>query len=336
MSSQTCKRLDYMDIAKGLGILCVIAGHMSNERINCVIFSFHMPLFFLISGYFLSARLTPQEIFKKRCRQLLKPYFITCLAVLFLSDLKCLFGIFTARHTWKDLSSETLHWLYASLYGAGSAHEAPFPIVPIGAIWFLLALIWGCFFVQIARNRKMPAIHILCIALLGYFSSKLIWLPWSIQAAMTASVFIYIGLLLKNHNFLEHASVPVFLFLLVIWILEIIHGYPYLSIVKNFYPNGIFDFIGSAAGSICIILMIKHCQEHLPLHAVWKAGKWLGENSLTILCFHLVELNVVPWNTLLNFIHFPDHRYLTVLLLKILWSVGGTLVWNALRGRKKT
>ena len=55
-------RLPYMDVAKGMGILCVIIGHMGNETINRIIFSFHMPLFFLISGYFLSNRLMPKEV----------------------------------------------------------------------------------------------------------------------------------------------------------------------------------------------------------------------------------------------------------------------------------
>lgn len=52
----TNNRLSYMDIAKGFGILCVIAGHMGNETINRFVFSFHMPLFFLISGYFYHKR----------------------------------------------------------------------------------------------------------------------------------------------------------------------------------------------------------------------------------------------------------------------------------------
>ena len=30
----TNNRLTYMDVAKGFGILCVIAGHMGNETIN--------------------------------------------------------------------------------------------------------------------------------------------------------------------------------------------------------------------------------------------------------------------------------------------------------------
>lgn len=46
------KRIQYIDIAKTLGIIFVIAGHVvsSDTEIKKVIYSFHMPLFFMLSG----------------------------------------------------------------------------------------------------------------------------------------------------------------------------------------------------------------------------------------------------------------------------------------------
>lgn len=54
------KRLDYIDYAKGLGIILVVAGHLIGEAemefagaqgIRMFIYQFHMPLFFMISGF---------------------------------------------------------------------------------------------------------------------------------------------------------------------------------------------------------------------------------------------------------------------------------------------
>ena len=47
------KRIEWLDIAKGIGILLVILGHCLNinQRSFHLIFTFHMPLFFLLSGY---------------------------------------------------------------------------------------------------------------------------------------------------------------------------------------------------------------------------------------------------------------------------------------------
>ena len=49
------KRIEWVDIAKTIGIFLVIANHFGtnfgNEKIVYAIAAFHMPLFFLVSGY---------------------------------------------------------------------------------------------------------------------------------------------------------------------------------------------------------------------------------------------------------------------------------------------
>lgn len=48
-------RIDWVDISKGLGIILVIIGHCVylGGLIHNWIFSFHMPLFFILSGIFI-------------------------------------------------------------------------------------------------------------------------------------------------------------------------------------------------------------------------------------------------------------------------------------------
>ena len=60
----SAKRLDYIDAAKAIAIILVIIGH-SNwlsaiPRVGRMIYSFHMPLFFIISGFFWKS-LIPQH-----------------------------------------------------------------------------------------------------------------------------------------------------------------------------------------------------------------------------------------------------------------------------------
>ena len=47
-------RYEHIDIARGIAILLVILGHSCTtlDGVNRVILSFHMPLFFLLSGIF--------------------------------------------------------------------------------------------------------------------------------------------------------------------------------------------------------------------------------------------------------------------------------------------
>lgn len=47
--------LDWIDVAKGMGLVLVIWGHLlyrsTWEMVNRAIYSFHMPMYFVLSGY---------------------------------------------------------------------------------------------------------------------------------------------------------------------------------------------------------------------------------------------------------------------------------------------
>ena len=83
------KRVEYIDIARGIGILLVVMGHNDFSLISPfayqVIYSFHMPLFFFLSGYFLDASISFFEFIKKRFHAVLKPYFFTIFLIYFTS-----------------------------------------------------------------------------------------------------------------------------------------------------------------------------------------------------------------------------------------------------------
>ena len=83
------KRIEYLDIARGIGILLVVLGHNDFEALSVyvhqVIYSFHIPLFFFLSGYFINTSMPFFEFFKKRFNSLLKPYFFTIFLIYFVS-----------------------------------------------------------------------------------------------------------------------------------------------------------------------------------------------------------------------------------------------------------
>lgn len=65
------ERLSYIDIAKGIGILLMIAGHIWGGISQAYIYSFHMPLFFILSGITLNENQKIDKIIYKS----LWPYF---------------------------------------------------------------------------------------------------------------------------------------------------------------------------------------------------------------------------------------------------------------------
>ncbi len=49
----TSKRIDYVDLFRGVGIILMIMGHIGfGSKFDYFIHAFHMPMFFFISGFF--------------------------------------------------------------------------------------------------------------------------------------------------------------------------------------------------------------------------------------------------------------------------------------------
>lgn len=51
MTKPSTKRIAWIDMAKAIAILLMVVGHEVGGSIYTWIFSFHMPLFFILSGY---------------------------------------------------------------------------------------------------------------------------------------------------------------------------------------------------------------------------------------------------------------------------------------------
>jgi fucose 4-O-acetylase-like acetyltransferase len=83
------KRIAYLDVAKGIGILLVALAHadvsLFSPYLHKFIYAFHMPLFFFLSGYFFKPGISFWAQLKKRFNSLLKPYFVTILLIYIVS-----------------------------------------------------------------------------------------------------------------------------------------------------------------------------------------------------------------------------------------------------------
>ncbi len=80
-------KLLWVDNFKNLGILAVILGHIASP-LGGFIFSFHMPLFFIVAGFFIKFDLTFKEFVSKDFKRLVIPYFIFSVVGLGLEILK--------------------------------------------------------------------------------------------------------------------------------------------------------------------------------------------------------------------------------------------------------
>ena len=173
------------DIMKGIGILAIFLGHLT-ASINGLLFSFHVPLFFILSGYFFKYQ-SFKTTLQKDAFRLLVPYILTCLTICFI-DLIC--DLLFHRPV-------SFSWIIASIFGSGSTgHTSAFwaHMPAIGAIWFLLALFWCkllfALILRIFRNNIQICISVLLVSITATAIDRLyINLPFAILPGASALIF---------------------------------------------------------------------------------------------------------------------------------------------------
>lgn len=178
--SQSSERLEYIDLAKGIGIILVVIGHSVNGHglIGHYISSFHMPLFFLLSGLCFSDSRYPtfMPFLKKRVKTLLLPcLYFTCIMLI----LSALF--------------------LPSYYPPQKLITYKLP----GAYWFILILFLSELFYFIINrkiiNLKGKILFIIgCFCISVFLHRKNIILPYNICSLFIATFFYGAGHLLKD------------------------------------------------------------------------------------------------------------------------------------------
>lgn len=282
------RREEHFDIAKGIAILTVIMGHVIHE---CVIknwiFSFHMPIFFLISGYFFYKK-ESKSFIRAKAKQLIIPYVATCIGIIVSSII-----VNILLHDTSVIKDSVKEWIVASLYGSGGVHEVPFHIPQIGATWFLWALFFCLIIMNSIVDSKYAYLIVGCLFFIGWKSAELVWLPMSIQPALVCLLFVYLGYLCKKENILNK-DIPKgwIIAIALIWVVAFVYG-GHMYLVGCYFGNGILDIIGALCGSYIMILLSKLIANKTSIISC--ILQFLGRNTLPILCFHLIEQNTFPW-----------------------------------------
>ena len=77
-------RIEWIDMARGFGIILSIYGHLGYDLLTSWIYSFHMPLFFFISGFLFNCRgMTFIDFLKRKIKSLIIPYFFLGIPMVF-------------------------------------------------------------------------------------------------------------------------------------------------------------------------------------------------------------------------------------------------------------
>lgn len=292
---KTVKRLDIFDVLKGIAILLMIVGHSNTEperepiyKLTVFIYSFHMPLFFVISGYFFKKKenVSVWQNSVKLFKRLIIPYAFTCLVML---------GIIICQNIEAGIHYSLFqNWIVEALFASGSKggtgllHNTNI----IGAIWFLLAMFWALVIYELLnvyKNRIPLILSVLIVSYLGYYTAKYIRLPFSIQSGMMCVVFVFIGNKVKEFNLLQtKRMIFIILPLLYLWYLSFSNGFlSTASCTMTHYP---LELIGSLGGIYVFYLLSKLIDILRHLKYVKTGFVFLGKYTLVILCFHNLDI----------------------------------------------
>lgn len=191
------KRLQWIDTLKAIGITLVFLGH-SGAPFHDGIYLFHMPLFFVISGFLWNtdkySSMAVRSFIKAKFTAYIIPYLkiaAVCLA---------LFGIIIPLVTqvgYEMFVAKLVKYLFGILiYSRGTVEWMP----QCSPLWFLTCLFFAevLFFMIMKLNR--PLYGVLVSGIVGFVMSQIgKYFPWNIDNAFTCVPYLYIGLLFKRY-----------------------------------------------------------------------------------------------------------------------------------------
>lgn len=296
MDSTRRVRRTEIDVAKGFALFLVIFGHIvtMHHTLFRWIFSFHMPAFFFLSGMTFRPEKYPDYMtyIKEKGRKLLIPYF----AITFVAFIICMIRPDYRMPVLADGWKHQLLWIFY--------YTQPQNLY-VGQIWFLvalfmaelIALIWLRIF-----DRKSLLIKCYSLLLLAVIAINIRYvypylpfgerLPWKLDSALCASVFVITGYYVNRHNLLERIKpAAVFLIPVCTWLSFFLGPQlsSYVNICDCSYNQAAYYYPAAFLGITALVLTARLCRG-------LRFWQFVGRNSMplfagqTFAIYFLVEM----------------------------------------------
>ena len=306
-------RLDFVDVAKGMMILAVVLSHawFANSDILGDYLPFSMPVFFFLSGYTYRPGRSYGTQLGRRVVSLVFPYLIFC------AICNLFFPVYAG------LVKRISYMSFSYLPSKGSLWLAVLKADALGMLmstpmWFLASLFTASilFFAIVNRTREslwktLIAAAVLVAAAVGIDLIKKATLPWYVDLAPYAAALMLLGAYCGHKKlYVKLNALWVVLGLLLLAAAEVLNrvfpGSARTSIVQYIEGGAWYGVLTAfviavtgCIGTLCAARLV----DLVP--GLNRAFRWLGRNSLWILCIHycfimLVELWIYTKGMLSN------------------------------------
>lgn len=282
------KRLVWVDVAKAIAIIGMIIGHeVTNDALRIFIFSFHMPLFFILSGYTSGPVQNWRKFGTKLKSTFVKVWLLACLMVILLGLENFLAGSFSL-----------VNMLKAVLQGIFWGSNVPWmKVQTVGIMWFLFVFFWAKLLFDALQVVFPNKYNGMILGILAYFAvivSQKQWLPQALDIVPVAAFFMWIGSFIRNLESNKLSSTSISISLAVIfcyWILCLQNGMNIEMAIRH-YPNFIIVVLEAVAGTIAVCYISKGIalQSYLvgPLQII-------GKHTLAIMGIHQLDFYWINW-----------------------------------------
>ena len=321
MDIKISNRITWIDELKGLAIILVMFGHaIFPDILKVELYSFHIPLFFFLSGYVFSIKKYNnfREFLKSKIRSLIIP-LLSFSIFIFVFD-------FVVRYL--ILETISIQNLLFEIPGFFIQIRGTFLG---GSLWFLTCLfvseIMFYFIIKITKNDKTKIFLIIVIsAVVGAIYFKYInkLLPWAIDAALTAIFFLGIGYLSKEfkEKVDKIVDVRIAILLVIINVSSAYFNYKVSGSSVDLYAcrqgNVVLYYIESITGIYMCISIKRLIKDN-------KSLLNMGRNSLIYYCMH-GSLFILFTSILSSFTSIENCSFMKSLCIGLIMVLLATLI----------
>lgn len=295
-ASPAPNRIEYIDVAKGIGILLVVLAHsdlaLISPYMHQFIYSFHVPLFFFLSGYFFKPNVSLRVFAWKRFNAILKPYLFTILL------------IYIASISFTNMSIGTALGRFAkSMYATTTYIEwIPLWFLPSLFITSLLAFFFYRYLFVRVNHRIVRWLILLVTLVAGVifieafypFSVsflgrryELYGLPYSLDIVLVSGFFYMLGSEVRELHLDGIFNRKLFSFSVALGliILNAIFSQR-MDLAVRVYPSLVINTTAAVLGIMFVLALSKL----IDMNTTWLANalSYIGRASLFVLIFHVV------------------------------------------------
>jgi len=264
-------KVEWVYTLKFIGIIAVILGHISSP-LGEFIFSWHMPLFFVLSGFFIRLELDPLQVFNKEIKRLIIPYFIFVVLALVVETSK---RVILHRAPLDFLNELNGAFFWMDMDGLINSYAF--------ILWFLPALFVSRYLTYAIKKYIKHVVLQTAVVVTLFLISFKVQLPFAIDNGLNALLFVYVG-----HHLLLLVSKRFFLILsLVITIgVYFVSGIPSLNMSEKQYSDILLNLVWSISVVCLLISIIAHTKNVPKIVMLW------GGNTMLLFIFHPYTNNI--------------------------------------------